>query len=118
MAESMNRRALITKDDILCSARIAEARFDDPELETMRTLAARELLGCAFALEQALRAQNRCTLVNHCGTRGSNNLAQATENLFDALYAYAGAIRGMAARFRDEDMLPAEQQETVQLRAV
>jgi hypothetical protein len=118
MAESLHRRTLINEEDLLRSAHIAETRFPDAELETMRTLSARRLLETAFALEHALRAHTRCMLVNHCGTIGSNNLAEATEVLFDAFNAYTASIRELADRFRNEELHGPLQSERVNLKAV
>ena len=91
------RAARISEADLLASAHLIEERFTDRNMEANRTMLARDLLGSAFALERALRAHTRCALVNHYGTRGSNNLHEATQMLFDALLSYAATVSELAS---------------------
>ena len=90
---------MITRSDLLSCAAITEARFADPLKEVDRVQTTRRLLGAAFALEQALRIQSRCALVNQCGTHGTSNLADASIALCDALSTYADLVREIATRY-------------------
>lgn len=100
MAESTSQRVLISESDLMhCSAMI-EARFHDPAHEAGRVEITRRLLAAAFSLEHTLRRQSRCALVNHCGTHGTSNLADASTSMFEALVTYARLVRETAAQYR------------------
>lgn len=105
MAESNSRRVLITQSDLATCAEVVNARFRNPEAEADRLRAIRHLLKATFQVEQAIRTQSRCALVNHSGTRGTNNLADATDALFEAMYQYASMIREIGAEFNIEHAL-------------
>ena len=94
----------IDRDEFRAAMAVTNARFPDVTLEAERVLCARDFLAAAFALEQALRIHARCALVNHYGSRGTNNFAEATERLFFSLGEYAASIRRIAQRFRDFEM--------------
>lgn len=94
----------IGRDEFRAAMAVTNARFPDVALEAERVLYARDFLAAAFALEQSLRIHARCALVNHYGSRGTNNLAEATERLFCSLGEYAASIRRIAHRFRDFEM--------------
>lgn len=99
--DRVGSRALINREDLLTACAVVGARFDDQEMEVERVELSRLLLRSALELERALRAHTRCAMVNHSGTLGANNLAEATETMFEALAAYAVRIRDLSARFRD-----------------
>jgi hypothetical protein len=92
------RGVSISAGDLHAAAAMAEARLADPGQEAERVVSVRAFLTAAFAAERALHAHSRCVLVNHCGTHGSNNLSEATAELFQAFAQYADAIRHLVAQ--------------------
>jgi len=104
MIEMNNRRVLITQADLTACSVLVDARYGEPDLETARMQAVRELIGSASALERAIRVQARCALVNHYGTRGTRDLGEATDALFEAMQDYASVIRRIGARFYKDDV--------------
>jgi hypothetical protein len=97
-------RVLITEGDLAKAAAAVEARFADTGAEHERQAIIRDLLSAGLALEQAVRIQSRCALVNHCGSHGTTNLADATETLFQAIFRYAEVVREIAGRFGRYDL--------------
>lgn len=101
ISDRVGSRALINREDLTTACAIIGARFNDPEMEAERVELTRLFLGSGLELERALRAHTRCAMVNHSGTLGANNLAEATERMYEALAEYAVRVRDLSARFRD-----------------
>ena len=97
MNKTIEGHTQITGADLMRSAVLIGARFRDRAGEAGRLAVARSFLSAAFRLERALKVHTRCALVNHCGTPGTQNLQEATRELFQALSDYTEAVRELAA---------------------
>lgn len=106
MREDMEAGLTLTRDDLFASMRFVDMRADGPEAEQARLLIVRRLLAASFELTRSLQAQTQCALVNHCGTRGTRSLAEATGVFVDALEEYAARCRdaALAARRSEEEL--------------
>lgn len=96
MIEGVDQRVLISREDLLTSARLVESRDPDPETELQRLLLVRRFIAASFELSRLIRAQTNCALVNHCGTAGTASLEQATERMYTALEEFAQRCREVA----------------------
>ncbi len=100
MIETMDARVIVSREDLLTTARLVESRAEEADVELARLVLVRRFIAASFELTRTLRTQTQCALVNHYGTAGTCSLEETTEALFDALAEYASRCREVAAEAR------------------
>jgi hypothetical protein len=109
MTEQDTRQVVIRARDLSTTlATVALMRAATANAEADRLACMRKLLESARSLCRALELQTLYATVDHRGTPGANDLALAGRELFEALSAYAGELRGLAELYpTEEDSTPA-----------
>jgi hypothetical protein len=104
MADERGDRVAITRSDLQSVAELVLARFEAAEAEQLRIRRVARLLALTSELHKALGEYTRFALVDHRGTHGSNDLAAATEALYQALENYASEVRELNQDFVQLDI--------------
>jgi hypothetical protein len=91
----------ILEQDIETLTELALARFPSDPAEAARIAEIRTLLAAAFDLRRAQDLHTHYIMVDHRGTRGTNDLRAAGQHLFATLETFARALRALAERYPD-----------------
>jgi hypothetical protein len=91
----------IRDQDIETLTELVLARFPSAQGEAARIDEVRSVLAVASDLRHAHDLHTHCIVVDHRGTRGSNDVRAAGQHLIRALEAYGRALRELAERHPD-----------------